>query len=159
MMLSRETEQCPGIPHCSEINSANEKGKEILRSFSGEHHEHAVLADPSFTAVQWPQQCALQVFMGCRKWDTWDAIIDPSSKGLGFLPSPCQFSSSCGPKKSWCGRARGGVVGCNRCISVAVWEETVSEVEMGVRRNEALKLSAHFSAEACKSPWSIARSC
>lgn len=105
MTLSRETEQCPGILRCSEINSANEKGEEILRSFCGKHHEHAVLSDPGSTAVQWPQLCALQVFMGCRRWDMWDAIVDASSKGLGFLPSPCQFSFPLGPKKSWSGRA------------------------------------------------------
>lgn len=96
--------------------------------------------------------------MYCRvPWGA-GAIVDPSSKGLVFLPSPHQFTFPHGPKKISCVKCT--VVGYEvvwwavkgALVLQGVRRPCVNGVEVRVRRDKTLQLSADFSAEACKSP-------
>lgn len=123
MALSRGTEQCVGIPHCSKINSANKKGKGILRFFPGECCGCALVWGPGVVL------CSGYSCVHCRvSWDA-GASVDPSSKGLGSLSSPHRFSFLCAKKMrsvKWSvARCGDSMLGNKRYISVAVWEEAV----------------------------------
>lgn len=73
--------------------------------------------------------CSGHSCVRCRvSWDA-AATVDPSSKGLGFLPSPHRFAFPRAKKIScvkWTVAGHGDyMVGNKRCISIAVWEEAV----------------------------------